>query len=93
MFNKPVFVASKRVSVVGELLSVELVSDSLTQSMIAEFGIVKTCAAIQALYDADVLTEAEANAMLDSVNNIMLHDFARYGCYGDKDQFSPVVLH
>ena len=87
------FIKSNRVAVTGELLAVELVSNSVTDAMIAEFGIYKTALAIQALFDADRLTESEALAMIESVNSHLLNEFARYGdCYGN-DQFNPVTLH
>lgn len=87
------FIKSNRVAVTGELLALELVSNSVTDAMIAEFGIYKTAQAIQALYDADLLNESEALAMLESVNSHLLNEFARYGdCYGNE-QFTPVTLH
>ena len=88
------FIKSNREAVTGELLALELVSNSVTDAMISEFGIYKTAQAIQALYDADKLTESEALAMLESVNNHLLNEFARYGddCYGNE-QFTPVTLH
>lgn len=93
MKAQTLFTASHALSVTGSLLSVELKSNTLTDAMIAEFGIYKTACAIQALYDADHLTESEALAMLDSVNNHMLYEFARYGdCYGNE-QFKPITLH
>lgn len=87
------FIKSNRVAVTGKLLALELVSNSVTDAMIAEFGIYKTAQAIQALFDADKLTESEALAMLESVNSHLLNEFARYGdCYGNE-QFTPVTLH
>ncbi len=87
------FIKSNRVAVTGELLAVELVSNSVIDAMISEFGICKTAQAIQALYDADLVNESEAHAMLEALNAHMLHEFARYGdCYGNE-QFNPVTLH
>ena len=82
------FIKSNRVAVTGELLALELVSNSVVDSMISEFGIYKTAQAIQALYDADLLNESEALAMLESVNSHLLNEFARYG-----EQFNPVTLY
>ncbi len=87
------FIKSNRVAVTGNLLAVELVSNSVVDAMIAEFGIYKTAKAIQALYDADLLNESEALAMLEGVNSHLLNEFARYGdCYGNES-FNPVTLH
>lgn len=87
------FTQSNLFSVTGQLLALELVSHSVTDAMISEFGIYKTAQAIQALFDADLLTESEALAMLDSVNRHMLHEFALYGdCYGNES-FNPITLH
>ena len=83
------FKQSNRVAVTGKLLALELVSNSVTDAMISEFGICKTVQAIQALYDADLLTESEALAMLESVNSHLLNEFARYG----NEQFTPVALY
>ena len=80
---------SNRVAVTGKLLSVELVSGSITNTMISEFGIYKTAQAIQALYDADHLTESEAHAMLEALNAHRLNGFARFG----DEQFTPVTLY
>lgn len=85
--------STNRVAVTGELLALELVSNSVTDAMISEFGIYKTAQAIQALYDADKLTESEALAMLESVNARMLHEFAHYGDCDGNEQFTPVALH
>ena len=83
------FTQSTRVAVAGNLLPLELVSNSVTDAMILEFGIYKTVQAIQTLFDADLLTESEAHAMLESVNGHLLNEFARYG----DDSFNPVTLH
>ena len=84
------FIKSNRVAVTtGALLAVELVSNSVTDAMISEFGIYKTAQAIQALYDADLLNESEALAMLESVNSHLLNEFARYR----SEQFTPVTLY
>ena len=80
---------SNRVAVTGKLLSVELVSGSVTNTMISEFGIYKTAQAIQALYDADMLNESEARAMLEALNAYKLHMFDRFG----DEQFNPVALY
>ena len=82
------FIKSNRVAVTGKLLALELVSNSVTDAMISEFGICKTVQAIQALYDADLLTESEALAMLESVNSL-LNEFTRYS----DEQFTPVMLY
>lgn len=87
------FKPSRRISACDELLPVELVSYSLTEAMIKEFGITKTVSAIQALYDADHLTEDEAKAMLESINDMMLHSLACYGDFEGRESFEPVTLH
>ena len=71
-----------------EMVSYSLVA--LTESIISEFGIYKTAQAIQSLYDADHLTEDEANAMLDVVNNMRLSLIG----YDDfwRESFNPVTL-
>ena len=74
--------------VTGALLALELVSNSVVDAMISEFGIYKTAQAIQALYDANMLTESEALAMLEALNSHLLNEFARYG-----EQFNPVTLY
>lgn len=87
------FKQSNRVAVTGKLLALELVSNSVIDAMISEFGIYKTAQAIQALYDADLLNESEAAAMLEALNSRLLNEFARYGeCYGNE-QFTPVALY
>ena len=86
---KNMFKQSNRVAITGKLLAVELVSNSITDAMISEFGICKTVQAIQSLYDADLLTESEALAMLESVNSYLLNEFARYS----DEQFTPVTLY
>lgn len=83
------FKQSNRVAVTGKLLAVELVSNSVSDAMISEFGIYKTVQAIQALYNADLLNESEALAMLESVNSYLLNEFT---CYGGE-QFNPVALY
>ena len=83
------FIKSNRVAITGKLLALELVSNSVTDAMISEFGIYKTVQAIQALYDADLLNESEALAMLESVNSYLLNEFTRY----DDEQFTPVTLY
>ena len=82
-------IKSNRGAVTGTLLAVELVSNSVVGAMIAEFGICKTAQAIQALYDADHLTESEAHAMLEALNAYRLNGFARFG----DEQFTPVTLY
>ena len=77
------------VAVTSKLLALELVSGSIVDAMIAEFGICKTVQAIQALYDADHLTESEALAMLEAIKARMLNGFARFG----DEQFTPVTLY
>ena len=85
--------SNNRVAVTGELLSVEMVSDKLTDSMIDEFGIYKTALAIQTLYDADLLSEEKARAMLDCVNIYIRFQFSFYGeCYGNE-KYEPIKLH
>ena len=83
------FKQSNRVAVTGKLLALELESNSVTDAMISEFGIYKTAQAIQALYDADLLNESEAHAMLEALNAHILHKFARYG----NEQFNAVALY
>ena len=72
-----------------EMVSYSLVA--LTESMIAEFGIYKTVQAIQSLYDADHLTEEEANAMLDIVNDMRLHYIIGYDDFW-RESFNPITL-
>ena len=72
-----------------EMVSYSLVA--LTESMISEFGIYKTAQAIQSLYDADLLNESEANAMLDIINNIRLHSLIGYDDFW-RESFNPITL-
>lgn len=62
-------------------------SNSVIDAMIAEFGIYKTAQAIQALFDADLLNESEADAMLEALN-AHRYKLARYS----NEQFTPVAL-
>lgn len=75
------------------LLPVELKSPRIVTEMINEFGFVKTIDAIQALYDADVLNDDQANAMLYVVNDLRFEQFAHYGECEGFEGFEPIKLH
>lgn len=75
-------------------LTVELRSDRLVYEMITEFGVTKTAAAIQALYDADVLNDDQANAMLNVLNEYEFGCLARFGYTHDgRDDHKLIQLH